>query len=1034
LFNLKNKDSLAKKEEFILHFWQGNKIFEESLNKTKDKPLFSFYDGPPFATGLPHYGNLLAGIIKDVIPRYKTMKGFYVPRRFGWDCHGLPVENEIEKAKELCGYDYVKKFGIANFNEECCKIVSRYTEEWKKIVYRTGRWVDFNNIYRTMDITFMESVWWVFKQIYNKGLVYEGFKVMPYSTQLGTPLSNFEANLNYREVDDPSLTVMFQTKEDKNTFFLAWTTTPWTLISNLALTVGTNIDYVKIYDKKQNKFFILAKSRLPHYFKEDFEIVAHFKGVDLENKQYVPLFNYFQNRKKEGAFRVLSDEFVSLDEGTGIVHTAPAFGEVDFYVCKKAKIDIVCPVNNSGKFTNDIPEYANMLVKDADKLIIKRLKQEGKLLHAGQVKHRYPFCWRSDTPLIYKAVKTWFVAVEKIKDELVAANKKIYWMPEHIKEGRFGNWLENARDWAISRNRYWGTPIPIWRNDDGDIIVIGSIEELYKLSKQKPTNLHRQFIDNITFTLNGKQYRRVEEVFDCWFESGSMPYAQNHYPFENVALTEKGFPADFIAEGLDQTRGWFYTLSVLSVALFKQPAFKNVIVNGIILAEDGNKMSKRLKNYPEPQTIIDKCGADALRLYLLSSPVVKAEDLCFNVKDLEHMSRQVLIPLWNSYVFLATYANIYKFMPANYLEKSTLYIDRWIVSLSQKLLLQVEEAVDKYDLSRAVIPFVEFIDQLTNWYIRRSRNRFWADEDSVDRRSAFNTLYYVLLQICKVAAPFIPFITEIIYSELRRDDMPLSVHLCDYPQYDETLRDIALEDEMFAVQKVVSLGHALRKQEKVKVRQPLRLAQIASSNKKMLDDLKKQKQLIMDELNVKDIVFLDNEVAFVNFKAKPNFPILGKKLAKDMPLAKKVIEEFDQMKIKQLFSGKNVDIVLAGNKVSITPEDVQIEREVKENIIAMTEDDIAIALDTTISEDLFLEGIAREIVNKINTMRKDNNFDVVDRIKVVIETTPKVKDSYMKFKSYIDNEILAVEFVFSPCDGEEKELNGEMAKISICKV
>lgn len=1033
MFKIISNEQLPQREEKILKFWHGNKIFEKSMEQNKHKPLFSFYDGPPFATGLPHYGNLLAGILKDVIPRYKTMKGFYVPRRFGWDCHGLPVENEIEKAKELCGYDYVKKFGIANFNEECCKIVARYTEEWKQIVNRTGRWVDFNNIYRTMDITFMESVWWIFKQLYAKGLIYEGFKVMPYSTQLGTPLSNFEANLNYREVDDPSLTVMFMSEEDNKTFFLAWTTTPWTLISNLALTAGSNIDYVKLWSKKEEKFFILAKSRVDAYFKEDFEIITQFKGKDLENKRYIPLFNYFEDRKNDGAFRVLTDDFVSLEEGTGIVHTAPAFGEADSYVCKNAKIEIVCPIDHSGKFTKEVLEYFGMFVKDADKLIIKRLKQEGKLLHVGQIKHRYPFCWRSDMPLIYKAVKTWFVAVEKIKHELVEANRKIYWMPEHIKEGRFGNWLENARDWAISRNRYWGTPIPIWRSDDGDIIVVGSIDELYELSKQRPTNLHRQFIDDITFTIDGKKYRRIEEVFDCWFESGSMPYAQNHYPFEKVKETEGGFPADFIAEGLDQTRGWFYTLTVLAVALFKQPAFKNVIVNGIILAENGMKMSKRLKNYPEPQVVIDKFGADALRLYLLGSGVVKAEDLCFNVKDLEQMSRQVLLPLWNSYVFLATYANIYKFVPQGNFQTPKAYIDRWIISLTQKMLLSVEEAMGKYDLSQAITPLVEFIEQLTNWYIRRSRNRFWADEDTLDRREAFSTLYYVLLEVCKIAAPFIPFMTEAIYLELRGEQDHYSVHLCNYPEHNKTLRDLVLEEEMIAVQKVVSLGHALRKKEKIKVRQPLSLAKIASSNKKMLHDLRAQKQLIADELNVKAIEFLDDETAFVNFKAKPNFPVLGKKLGKDMPFAKTAIEKFDQSQIKMLFLGKNVSITLHGKNVDLLPEDVQIEREIKPNIVAMNEDDMAIALDTNINEELFMEGLAREIVNKINTMRKEQDFDVVDRIEVTMQTTAMVEKSYLKFKNYIDNEILAIKFEFAPCQGEEKDLSGEMATIIIKK-
>jgi isoleucyl-tRNA synthetase len=1034
MFEAKQGESFPKKEEQVLEFWKKNNIFDKSLLKTKGKKLFSFYDGPPFATGLPHYGHLLAGTIKDVIPRYKTMKGFYVPRRFGWDCHGLPVENEIEKAKELSGTEYINKYGIAHFNDECCQIVLRYTGEWKKTVERFGRWVDFDHTYKTMDLTFMESIWWVFKRLFDEDLVYEGYKVMPFSAKLGTPLSNFEANLNYKEVDDPSLTVIFPVEGEDNTFFLAWTTTPWTLVSNLALTVNPNIEYVKIKDNKTSKFYILAKARLLEYFKEGFEILDTFTGDKLKNKSYIPLFDYFLDKKNEGAFRVITDEFVSTEDGTGIVHTAPAFGEMDFYVCKAENIDPVCPIDNNGKFTEEIPEYVSMLVKDADKPIIRRLKEEGKVFHHGQIRHRYPFCWRSDTPLIYKAVRTWFVAVEKIKDKIIKANEKIHWVPDHIKMGRFGKWLENARDWAISRNRFWGTPIPLWRSESGKICVIGSLEELEEKTGKKLTNIHRQYVDDLTFEIDGEKYSRIPEVFDCWFESGSMPYAQNHYPFENKDLTEKSFPADFIAEGLDQTRGWFYTLNVISAALFNKPAFKNVIVNGIILAEDGTKMSKRLKNYPEPSEVINKYGADAIRLYMLNSPAVKAEDLCFCKNGVELILRQALIPLWNSFYFLSTYAKIYHWkVEKKDFDTPEATIDRWILSLLNKLILDVEEGMDEYKLYTVVEPFVQFIDQLTNWYIRRSRQRFWADEDSLDRRQAFETLYTVILTISKIAAPFIPFITEEIYQQLRIDDMEESVHLCFYPKYKKEKRDLSLEEEMKYVQKAVSIGHALRKEHKIKVRQPLKTATIVAGDDKILKCLEKQSHLIEEELNVKAIEYSTDETQFVELIAKPNFRVLGKKIGKRIKQAQKIIESFSISEIKSLMKNKSISITIDDEKIELLQEDITVERKVKDDIAAGNDDEIAVVLDTKLNEELLLEGLAREIVNKINIMRKEKDFEVTDRINVYMQASDRVKTCYEKHQGYISNEILSLSFNFEKCDGSILNLNEEKVTLKIEK-
>jgi isoleucyl-tRNA synthetase len=1030
------QESFDQREKKVLNFWQEHDLFKKSVENRRSQPLFSFYDGPPFATGLPHYGHLLAGTIKDVVLRYKTMKGFYVPRRFGWDCHGLPVENEIEKTFGLSGASSIEEFGIARFNEECRAIVLRYTKEWQSTVNRMGRWVDFNNTYQTMDLPFMETVWWVFKQLYEKGLVYEGLKVMPFSAKLGTPLSNFEASENYKEVDDPSLTIAFQSIENPNTYYLAWTTTPWTLVSNLALMVGSTIEYVKILDHNSQRQYILAKARLSAYYKneEQYSLLDSFQGQELANQHYLPLFPYFANQAERGAFRIILEETVSVEEGTGIVQTAPAFGEVDFYACQREGIIPVCPVDQNGRFTQEISEYRGLFVKDADKEIIHRLKQEGKVVHHATYRHRYPFCPRSDTPLIYKTVQTWFVSVEQIKDRLLASNQRIHWMPGHIQQGRFGKWLEGARDWAISRNRYWGTPIPLWRAEDGELRVMGSIQELKERTGAEILDLHRHFVDALTFEENGKTFTRIPEVFDCWFESGSMPYAQNHYPFEDRELFEKNFPADFIAEGLDQTRGWFYTLTVLSSALFNCNAFKNVIVNGLVLAEDGAKMSKRLRNYPDPMEVIHENGADAIRLYMLSSSAVKGEDLAFSKTGVELVLRQVLLPLWNAYSFLVTYARIYHWQATEALEKPQEAIDRWIISLLHKLIHEVELGMDDYDLTCAVIPFVSFIDQLTNWYIRRSRRRFWADEETIDRSQAFATLYTVLIELTKIAAPYVPFMSEAIYRNLRGVDDPESVHLTNFPVYDEIKRDKLLEKEMSAVQIAVSLGHSLRKEHKLKVRQPLAAAYIASGDIDVLTCLKDQQHLIMDELNVKEVIFSTNEKDFVSLKAKPNFRLLGKKVGKQMKAVQATIDQFSEQEMRTLLKGEELTILIEGKKILLTPEEVQVDRIVHEGLVAANEGAITIALETRLNENLLEEGLMRELINKINTMRREANFSVTDRIIIHMHPTDRVKACFEKYHSYICHEVLAVHVELGPCSGTKWDLNGEPTIIEIQKV
>ena len=1032
MFREVSKQSFDEREKEVLDFWTQEKIFQKSLENRREGKCFVFYDGPPFATGLPHYGHLLAGTIKDVIPRYKTMKGYYVPRRFGWDCHGLPIEQEIEKENNSTGAKIIEEHGIAHFNESCRKIVLRYSKEWKETVLRMGRWVDFDQTYRTMDISFMESVWWVFKQLFEKGLVYEGFKVMPFSAKLGTPLSNFEAGENYKEVDDPSLTVKFPLLDDPKTSFLAWTTTPWTLISNLALMVGPDVEYVKVHDNVTDQNYILAAEQLAHYFpdEENYTVLETLKGRDLENTRYQPMFSYFQDHAENGAFRVILEPEVATDEGTGIVHSAPAFGELDFYACQRNDIELVCPVDNNGNFTKEIPEYAGQFVKDADKAIIHSMKEQSRVFKHETCHHRYPFCWRSDTPLIYKAITSWFISVEKIKDRLVEVNENIHWTPDYIKHGRFGKWLEGARDWAVSRNRFWGTPIPIWRSEDGEIHVIGSVEELQELTGKKVDDLHRHFIDDLTFTRDGKEFKRIPEVFDCWFESGSMPYAQNHYPFENQDNFQNMFPADFIAEGLDQTRCWFYVLTVLGVALFDSHAFKNVIVNGILLAEDGSKMSKRLKNYPEPTTVIKKYGADAIRLYMLDSPAAKASDLCFSEKGVEIELRQVLIPLWNAYSFFITYARIYDWKPEkDFVPEQT--IDRWMISQLHRLIHEVEEGLDAYDLTHAVKPFVGFIDQLTNWYIRRCRRRFWQEEATKDRSDAFQTLYYVLVELSKIAAPFIPFMSEEMYQNLRSDDMPPSVHMCDYPAYDSSKRDVHLEQAMTAVQTVVSLGHALRKENRLKVRQPLPKVHIASPSAEVLGFLKEQKKLILDELNVKGVDFIEDEKQLVSLSAKPNFRLLGQKVGKKMPIVQKAIQSFTQDQLEKIMGGESVTLEIEDLKLDLGSEEVLVNRTVQEGLIAANEGIITIALDTALTDELIIEGLAREVVNKVNTMRRERNFDVTDRIQMTIQTTPKVLESFDRHGDYIRHEVLATEVTFADCDGQEWDLNGEPAVIKI---
>ncbi|XP_034685407.1 isoleucine--tRNA ligase, cytoplasmic isoform X2 [Vitis riparia] len=1040
---LESKDfSFPKQEENILELWSEIKAFETQLKRTENLPEYVFYDGPPFATGLPHYGHILAGTIKDIVTRYQSMTGHHVTRRFGWDCHGLPVEHEIDKKLGIQTREDVLKMGIDKYNEECRSIVTRYVEEWEKIITRTGRWIDFRNDYKTMDLKFMESVWWVFAQLFEKGLVYRGFKVMPYSTGCKTPLSNFEANSNYKDVPDPELIVSFPIVDDPDkAAFLAWTTTPWTLPSNLALCVNANFVYVKVRNKYSGKVYVVAESRLSELPTEkpkqvvtngssddlkhsnpkskgssggktkgevEFEVVEKILGASLVGRKYEPLFNYFMEFS-DAAFRVLSDNYVTDDSGTGIVHCAPAFGEDDYRVCVENQIidkgeDLIVAVDDDGCFTGRITDFSGRYVKDADKDIIEAIKRKGRLIKSGRFTHSYPFCWRSDTPLIYRAVPSWFVKVENLKEQLLENNKQTYWVPDFVKEKRFHNWLENARDWAISRSRFWGTPLPLWISEDGEEkIVMDSIEKLEKLSGVKVTDLHRHKIDHITIpSSRGPEFgvlRRVDDVFDCWFESGSMPYAYIHYPFENVELFENNFPGHFVAEGLDQTRGWFYTLMVLSTALFGKPAFRNLICNGLVLAEDGKKMSKRLKNYPSPTEVIDEYGADALRLYIINSPVVRAEPLRFKKEGVHGVVKGVFLPWYNAYRFLVQNARrlevegVGPFIPIDgvTLQKSSNVLDQWINSATQSLVHFVRQEMDAYRLYTVVPYLVKFLDYLTNTYVRFNRKRLKGRTGEGDCRTALSTLYYVLLTSCKVMAPFTPFFTEVLYQNLRKvsNGSEESIHYCSFPQ-EEGQRGERIEQSVARMTTIIDLARNIRERHNKPVKTPLREMVVVHPDQEFLDDIAgKLKEYVLEELNIRSLVPCNDPLKYASLRAEPDFSVLGKRLGKSMGVVAKEVKAMSQEDI--LAFEKAGEVTISNHCLKLT--DIKVFRDFKrpenmtaEEIDASGDGDVVVILDLRPDESLFEAGIAREVVNRIQKLRKKAALEPTDMVEVYFES------------------------------------------------
>lgn len=1003
-------------EKRILQLWKDKDCFQECLKQSKNRPKYTFYDGPPFATGLPHYGHILAGTIKDIVTRFAHQSGFHVDRRFGWDCHGLPVEYEIDKTLDIKGPDDVAKMGIAEYNRQCRMIVMRYANEWENSVTRMGRWIDFKNDYKTLYPWFMETVWWVFRQLYDKGLVYRGVKVMPFSTACNTPLSNFESNQNYKDVQDPSVIVNFPLLEDENVCLIAWTTTPWTLPSNLALCVNSELQYVKVKDNSTGKVYIMMEARLVALFKteEEYTIMDKFPGKTLKGKKYKPLFDYFRKCGETGAFQVVMDSYVREEEGTGVVHQAPYFGADDYRVCMENNIcqrdqAPVCPVDSSGCFTDEVTDFVGQYVKDADKNIIKWLKERGRLVNSGSFKHSYPFCWRSDTPLIYKAVPSWFIRVEHMVEKLLENNDKCYWVPEFVRERRFGNWLRDARDWAVSRNRYWGTPIPLWCSDDfEEVVCVGSMAELEELTGVKVTDLHRESIDQLTIPSRcGKGVlRRVTEVFDCWFESGSMPYAQAHYPFENRKEFEDTFPADFIAEGIDQTRGWFYTLLVLSTALFGKPPFKNVIVNGLVLASDGQKMSKRKKNYPDPGLVVENYGADALRLYLINSPVVRAENLRFKEEGVRDVLKDVFLPWYNAYRFLVqNVQRLHKEDGISFLyneataKRSDNIMDKWIQSFTQSLIQFFKAEMDAYRLYTVVPKLVKFVDMLTNWYVRTNRRRFKGESGTEDCLGALENLFSVLFSMCRLMAPFTPFITEMMYQNLRHLIDPTSVeekdsssiHYLMLPLVRESLIDKRIESAVCQMQSVIELGRVIRDRRTLPVKYPLKEVVVIHQDPEALRDITSLQKYILEELNVRQLTLsTDKDKYGISLRAEPDHMVLGKRLKGAF---KSITASIKELKSEQLETfQKTGSIVVDGQELH--EEDLRLMYSFNQTSGSATQyeahsdSQVLVLLDVTPDQSMLDEGVAREVINRIQKLRKKGHLVPSDEITVYYSCEP----------------------------------------------
>ena len=1011
-------------EEKVLDRWEKDNTFQVSVDSKPEESEYVFYDGPPFANGLPHHGHLLTGYVKDVVPRFQTMKGKKVERRFGWDCHGLPAEMEVEKELQVSGRSEITEYGIDKFNERCEESVLRFTEEWEKTVTRQARWVDFENDYKTMDPSYMESVMWAFKQLWEKDLIYEAFRVMPYSWGAETPLSNFEIRLDdaTRPRQDPAVTVAFDldTKENESekVRLLAWTTTPWTLPSNLALAVGAEIEYSKLKDS-DGTIWIIASNALSRYEEqlEDMEDLGTIRGSELIGKKYKPLFDFFDYRTD--AFKVLEADWIDDQEGTGIVHMAPGFGEDDQTVCEANDISIgdVVPVDDKGCYTKEVKTWKGMNVFDANPEIISTLKSNGQLLRHDSYEHNYPHCWRTDTPIIYKAISSWYVKVTDLTEQLLANNQAINWIPGHVQNGRFGMWLEGARDWSISRNRFWGSPIPVWKSDNSDyprVDVYGSIEEIEKDFGVKPDNLHRPFIDELTRPNpddpTGKSFmHRVPEVLDCWFESGSMPFAQVHYPFENKEWFDDHFPADFIVEYINQTRGWFYTLHVLATALFDRPAFQNVICHGILLAEDGAKLSKKLRNYTEPNEIFVKQGSDALRWYLMSANIVRGGDSRISDNGIDDVVRHVLLPIWNAYSFFTLYANVDGY-EAKFRTESEHLLDRYLLAKTRQLVESVDSKMEDYDLPGATESIQAFIDALNNWYIRRSRDRFWekrTKENENQKKDAYDTLYTVLKIFSQVSAPFLPMIMEEIHTGLTGEQ---SVHLTDWPDSEILPEDKPLVENMDRIRDAASTALRLREDEGIRVRLPLSSMVIAGPGSSSLSNFL---ELLTDEVNVKEIKLIEDLDEYATYSLQPNGSLLGPRLGKEVQSVFAAAKSGD-WELNEDGTAKVADVLL-------NAEEFELGLQPHEGITAATlnSGDAIIILDTEITEDLAKEGIARDVIRQVQQARRDAELVVTDRIQIWLDGGETILEGVKTFEEYVASQILATEIIYGRAENPD---------------
>lgn len=1031
--------NFVENEKEILEFWKENKIFEKSMEKDSEGKNFSFYDGPPTANGKPHIGHILTRVIKDIIPRYKTMQGYHVDRKAGWDTHGLPVELEVEKVLNLDGKQDIENYGIEPFIKKCKESVWKYTSEWEKMSDRVGYWVDMEHPYVTYDDNYIESVWWAIKQIYDKGLLYKGHKIVPYCPRCGTALSSHEVAQGYKEVEEISIFVRFKAKEAENTYFLAWTTTPWTLPSNVALCMNPDENYVLI-QAEDGKKYILAENLVSTHF-ENYKVLETKKGLDYEGMAYEPLFDYAKPNKK--SYYVTCDNYVTLTDGTGIVHIAPAFGEDDANVGRKYDLPFVQMVNDRGEFVAEATDFAGMKAKSADKPIIAMLKDKDLLFKELPFTHSYPHCWRCDTPLLYYARTSWFVKMTAVKEQLLKNNATVNWLPKTIGTGRMGNFLENVIDWGISRERYWGTPLPVWVcKDCGEIHVVGSRDELREASGLKENiELHRPYLDEVKFTCDacGGEMIREKEVIDCWFDSGSMPFAQFHYPFENKELFEKNFPADFISEAVDQTRGWFYTLLAISTLLFDKAPFKNCIVLGHVNDKDGIKMSKHKGNVVDPFSVLDKQGADAVRwyFYTISAPWIPSR---FHGDAVSEAQRKFMGTFWNTYAFFVLYAEIDKFNPAEYKLKDCklALMDKWVLSRLNTLVRNVSSKLDEYNIIDAGREIQNFTDDLSNWYVRRCRERYWGKEMTEDKKSAYVTLYTVLTTMSKTIAPFTPFMAESVYQNLVAnffENEPRSVHMCEFPKCDESLIDEKLEQSMSTVLDVVVLGRSARNNANIKNRQPLGKMFVACEEKTELDA--EYIGIIAEELNIKNVEFTSEKGKFVTYSLKPQLRTLGAKYGKVLNVIRTYLAECDaDAVVSTVKSGSKFNVTLEGVNVELAEEDLLISTISREGYVSVADKGITVVLDTNLTEELLREGLMREIISKIQTMRKEADYEVVNHINLQFSGSEKIEKIFEENGEEIKSVILC-DNVSKGTDGEfvkEWDVNGEKVVFAIAKV